>query len=168
MEIRRGGPGDIPAVLAMLDSAVAWLGEQGRTGQWGTEPWSERPSAVEKVTARLTVGETWIAEPDDDGTPAGALTLSSQPQPYVDPVDEPEIYVQLLVTHRAFAGRGVGAALLEHAVSEARRRGVELLRVDCYAGDDGRLVRYYRGQGFEPAHTFTVGEWPGQLLTRRV
>jgi hypothetical protein len=33
---------------------------------------------------------------------------------------------------------------------------------------DGRLVDYYRRNGFVPVETFTVGEWPGQVLARRV
>jgi hypothetical protein len=32
--------------------------------------------------------------------------------------------------------------LLGWSLAEAARRGVEVLRVDCYAGGDGRLVRY--------------------------
>lgn len=84
------------------------------------------------------------------------------------PAGEPELYVHSLVTDRRFAGRGVGGALLAHAVDEARRHGVSLLRLDCYAGGDGRLVAYYEGNGFTPTETFTVGDWPGQVLARRV
>ncbi len=64
----------------------------------------------------------------------------------------------------------MGSALLAHAAEETRRAGVSLLRVDCYAGDDGKLVRYYEANGFTPVQSFTVGEndWPGRLLARRV
>jgi len=40
ISMREGGPDDVPAILGMLDSCVEWLVEQGRTGQWGTEPHS--------------------------------------------------------------------------------------------------------------------------------
>jgi hypothetical protein len=44
-----------------------------------------------------------------------------------------------------------------------------LLRVDCYAGDDRKLVAYYEGNGFTPTEPFTVeGRWPGQVLARRL
>ncbi|MDT0441907.1 GNAT family N-acetyltransferase [Streptomyces johnsoniae] len=166
MKIRQGGLDDLPVILGMLDGAVAWLAGRGRTGQWGSEPWSARPRAVERVREIVASGAPWIAE--IDGEPAGSLTLTPGPGPYIAPVDEPEVYVHLLVTDRRFAGRGVGAALLAHAVAETRRQGVDLLRVDCYAGDDGRLVAYYRDQGFTPTERFSVGDWPGQLLARRM
>ncbi|GAB2911248.1 GNAT family N-acetyltransferase [Streptomyces mayteni] len=166
IDIRAGGPADVPLILAMLDGAVEWLVARGRTGQWGTEPWSARPKAVDRVGEIVESGTPWIAE--IDGVPAGTVTLTPEPPTYVDPVEEPEVYVHLLVTDRRFAGRGVGAALLAHSVAEARRQDIDLLRVDCYAGDDGRLVAYYRGQGFLPVRPFTVGEWPGQLLAQRV
>jgi GNAT superfamily N-acetyltransferase len=150
----------------MLDGAVAWLAARGRTGQWGTDPWSARPKAVAQVTEIVRSGTPWLAE--IDGEPVGTMTLTPHPTPYVAPVDEPEVYVHLLVTDRRFAGRGIGDALLAHAVAETRRQRIGLLRVDCYAGDDGRLVAYYRSQGFEPVERFTVGDWPGQLLAQRV
>ncbi|MGH3434055.1 MAG: hypothetical protein ACRDQB_14590, partial [Thermocrispum sp.] len=56
----------------------------------------------------------------------------------------------------------------EHARRIARQRGIGLLRVDCWAGGDGGLVAYYTGQGFTPTERFTVGDWPGQVLARRL
>jgi GNAT superfamily N-acetyltransferase len=164
--IRQGGEDDLPVILAMLDGAVEWLVANGREGQWGTEPWSGRPKAAARVLELVRTGTPWIAE--IDGVPAGTVTLRQASQDYVPPADEPEVYVHLLVTDRRHAGRGVGAALLAHAVAETRRLGVGLLRVDCYAGSDGRLVDYYVRNGFEPVQTFKVGDWPGQLLAQRV
>ncbi len=166
MEIRRGGTDDIPAIMAMLDGAVAWLADRGRADQWGARPWSESPGQLEKIADKVRTGVAWIAEVD--GEPAGAMTLSAEAVDYVSAAGEPELYITLLVTSRAFTGRGVGSALLSHAHEEARRAGVGLLRVDCFAGNDGRLVEYYSGNGFTRADTFTVGTWPGRLLFRQV
>ncbi|MEW9552598.1 hypothetical protein [Nonomuraea sp. NPDC050783] len=104
--IRPGTAGDIPAVLAMFDSAVAWLARHGRTGQWGGQ-------ALHRRSAPHRAGDPWAA-------------------------------------------------------AEALARGVGLLRVDCYAGDDGRLVAYYESCGFTRVAPFRVKDWPGMLLQRRL
>ncbi|WP_329117642.1 GNAT family N-acetyltransferase [Streptomyces sp. NBC_01353] len=164
--IRKGGADDVPAILALLDSAVVWLNSQGITDQWGTEPWSTRAKAVSLVEKIVSEGTPWIAE--IDGVPAGTVTLTPHPASYVAPADEPEVYVHILATDARFHGRGVGAALLAHAAEETRRQGLSLLRVDCFAGSEGRLVSYYERQGFTRTTPFTVGDWPGQVLERRI
>ncbi|KJY43066.1 GCN5 family acetyltransferase [Streptomyces sp. NRRL B-1568] len=169
LEIRKGGADDVPAILDMLDGAIEWLVAHGSTGQWGTQPWSARPRAVAQLERIVSEGAPWIAE--IDGVPAGTAVLTPYPTPQVAPADEPEVYVHLLVSDRRFAGRGVGAALLAHAAQETRQQGIGLLRVDCYAGNEGRLVAFYEGQGFTRTETFRAGEggeWPGQVLARRV
>ena len=63
--------------------------------------------------------------------------------------------------------------LLDHARELAREAGVGLLRVDCFAGGDGALVRYYEKQGFTRDVEFAVprvndSDWPGQVLVQRL
>ncbi|WP_030208521.1 GNAT family N-acetyltransferase [Streptomyces bikiniensis] len=166
MRIRKGGPEDIPAVLAILDSAVTWLNDKDITAQWGTEPFTARPAAVRQVEETVAEGDLWMAE--IDGTPAGTMTLTPHPGKHVPPAPEPEVYVRLLATDGNFHHHGVGAALLRHAAGETRRKNVSLLRVDCFAGSEGRLIAYYEKQGFTRADTFAVGDWQGQILERRV
>ncbi|MFD0742807.1 GNAT family N-acetyltransferase [Phytohabitans flavus] len=165
MRITPGGPGDIDTVLGLLGDATAWLVSIGRTGQWGTQPRSANPRAVAQITEWAEAGRLHLAHLD--GQVAGALGVGAAMH-YVPPATEPELYVNLLVTGRAFAGRGVGARLLDHAREMARERGAHLLRVDCYAGGDRKLVRYYEGQGFTATDTFAVSEWPGQVLVQRL
>ncbi|MFE0702018.1 GNAT family N-acetyltransferase [Streptomyces sp. NPDC058872] len=165
MKIRKAGAEDLPAMLSVLDSAVVWLNGKGITAQWGTEPFSERSEAVEQVRRTAAEGDPWIVEVD--GEPAGVMTLTPHPGRHVPPAAEPEVFVRLLATDARFHGRGVGAALLEHAAAETRRQGVSLLRVDCFAGSGGRLVAYYEGQGFTRTEAFVVDDWPGQVLERR-
>ncbi len=62
----------------------------------------------------------------------------------------------------------MGATLLAHAAAETRRKNVSLLRVDCFAGSEGRLIAYYEKQGFTRTNTFAVGDWQGQILEQRV
>ncbi|MCX5421665.1 GNAT family N-acetyltransferase [Streptomyces sp. NBC_00078] len=170
ISIREGGPDDVPAILGMLDSCVEWLMAEGRTGQWGTEPLSEHRKTVDSVVGYMEEGTTYIAEAD--GVPAATLTVTGAPGAYLShlpPPGEPERYIHWLASDRRFKGHGVGSALLAHAAEETRRAGLLLLRVDCYAGDDGRLVRYYEDNGFLRTETYTASnEWPGQVLARRL
>lgn len=168
IRIRAGCPADAPAILGMLDAAVAWMNERGNTEQWGTIPYSRRPDGVARVERYTTENTPYIAELD--GTPVGALVLDSGPSPQmpIAPAGEPERYVRLLVSDRRHAGRGIGAALLAHAAEETRRADVRLLRVDCWAGGGGDLVAFYERNGFIPTDRFLSGTWPGQVLARRV
>ncbi|GLP71334.1 GCN5 family N-acetyltransferase [Streptomyces sp. TUS-ST3] len=172
ISIRDGGRDDIPVILGMLDSCVEWLVAQGRPGQWGTEPLSGSPRTVESVARYVDEGSVFIAEAD--GVPAATLTITDAPGAYLahlPPPGEPERYIHWLASDRRFKGHGVGSALLAHAAEATRRAGVDLLRVDCYAGDDRKLVAYYEANGFTPTETYTAGvnhDWPGQVLARRV
>ncbi|MEU8892250.1 GNAT family N-acetyltransferase [Streptomyces sp. NPDC048442] len=169
IRIRPGTPTDVPAVLDMLDGAVAWMNARGNTQQWGTTPYSQKPGGVERVQRYVTECVAYVAELD--GTPVGALVMDSGPSPQVPAIpvaEEPERYVRLLITDRTHAGLGVGAALLTHAVAETQRAGVQLLRVDCWAGGGGELVAYYERNGFTATDPFLMGDWPGMVLARRV
>jgi GNAT superfamily N-acetyltransferase len=164
MEVRRGGPADGVAVIALFDEAVEWLVARGQTGQWGSEPLSRNERMVARVEAWAAGDGLWMAE--EDGRTAGALVVGERPE-HVHPVDEPERYVELLLSSRALAGRGIGAALIEHAVALAREMGVPLLRVDCWAGAPA-LVAFYERQGFAREGTFDVKGWHGQVFSMRV
>ncbi|PSJ30619.1 GNAT family N-acetyltransferase [Streptosporangium nondiastaticum] len=168
IRIRPGSLADAPAILAMLDSAVVWMNARGNTEQWGTTPYSQRPGGTERVEQYTTENIPYVAELG--GAPAGALVLDSGPSPQmpIAAAGEPELYVRLLVSDRRYAGLGIGAALLAHAAEEARRAGVELLRVDCWAGGGGELVSFYERNGFARTDRFLSGSWPGQVLARRV
>jgi len=164
--IRSGESGDVDLLLRFFDEAVEWLVARGSAGQWGTEPWSSLPKRVERVTGMAADPGLRIAE--IGGEPAGALIVAEERDPHVPAVDERELYIRLLITSRRFIGHGVGGRLLEYALDEARRRGIDLVRVDCWAGGDGELQRYYEGQGFKPTVRFDVDGWIGQVFEQRV
>jgi len=164
--IRSGEPGDVEILLGFFDDAVAWLVERGSAGQWGTEPWSRVPRRVEVVGGMAAEPGLRIAE--IGGEAAGALLVAEECPPHVPKVDERELYIRLLITSRKFAGRRVGGRLIEYALDEARSRGIDLVRVDCWAGGDGELQRYYEGQGFTPTVRFNVDSWIGQVFETRV
>lgn len=167
--IRPGGIDDVATVLALMDRATEWLVSIGRTDQWGAEPHSTNPKRIAQIEGLARSGGLWIAEVD--GVAVGALSVGDA-LPYVAPATEPELYVQLLIADRSSPVRGIGAVLLAHARELAEQQGVALLRLDCFAGGEGALVRYYERQGFTRGESFTVAQpdrdWPGQILTFRL
>ncbi|MGW4648918.1 GNAT family N-acetyltransferase [Kitasatospora sp. NPDC004289] len=172
MEIRTGTTADAPGVVALLDRTMGWLIDQGRTGQWGDRLWSERPELVERIERYLGTMHARVAVAGD-GSPLGICVVDEEGPQYALPAPGPELYLRFLATERAASGTGVGAALVADALAETARRGLPTLRVDCYGGDDRRLVGQYLKLGFTPCGTFTVprpdgSEWPGQFLEIRL
>ncbi|MEV8512739.1 GNAT family N-acetyltransferase [Dactylosporangium sp. NPDC051484] len=170
VRIRTGALGDLDAVLELLDGATRWLVSLGRTGQWGTEPHSTNPRRRESTARWVPPGHLHVAELG--GRPVGALAVGTAAD-WIPPASGPELYVNLLVTSREHKGLGLGGALLDHARALAIRRGLPLLRVDCYGGGDRALVGWYERQGFTATEPFTVRladgtEWPGQVLEQRL
>jgi GNAT superfamily N-acetyltransferase len=160
MELRRGTAADHPALMALFDEAVEWMVARGQEGQWGSEPWSARPSAVERARGMIESDGSWVIE--HDGRAIAVLVVGEHP-PHVEPVDRPELYIELLITSRAEAGQDLGGRLIRHARALAVERGAAVLRVDCWAGAP-HLVRWYEDQGFHRSGTFRVGDWEGQVF----
>jgi GNAT superfamily N-acetyltransferase len=164
MRIRRGGPGDADAVIALFDEAVAWMVARGQTGQWGSEPMSRNEKMVARVHGWAAGDGLWVMV--DDDVVVGALVVGERPE-HVHPVAEPELYVELLLSSRARAGERIGARLVEHAVALASDAGLALLRVDCWAGAPA-LVAFYEEQGFVKDGSFDVRGWIGQVFSMRL
>jgi GNAT superfamily N-acetyltransferase len=172
-----------------MDLAVEWLVKRGITGQWGTQRPSEVSDRIKQITSFAEAGGLWVAVDSqffgaegsnaakdvagDNGSSSvpggvvGAIAVGDA-TPYVKPAEEPELYIQAFITHRSWAGHGIGAILLAKARQLARDAGVSVIRVDCYRGEDGKLVKYYESQGFVKTEEFQVHGWPGQVLMQRL
>jgi GNAT superfamily N-acetyltransferase len=162
LRMRPGSPADEGALLQLFDEAVAWMVARGQPGQWGDRPFSERPETRARVREFAEHAGLWIAE--RDGEPVGALIVGVHP-PHVEPIDRSELYVELLISSRRHAGNGIGARLVRLADELAVEEGVEVLRVDCWAGAP-TLVGWYEAQGFERSDTFDVRGWKGQVFEK--
>jgi RimJ/RimL family protein N-acetyltransferase len=158
--IRIGVPEDEPTLLRLFDEAIAWLVARGQTSQWGSAPYSSRPAGVEQAHRLAGDGGLRIAELN--GQPVGALVIGPAPG-YIAPADCEELYIQLLLSSRAHAGQQIGTRLIERAVTEARQRRCEQIRVDCWAGASG-LIAWYERQGFARSDRFELNGWTGQIF----
>lgn len=162
--IRRASIADAPAVLRIFDDVIAWFVSIGNAGQWGSEPWSASPQRVGRIEEACSLPDAWVAEDTELGICA-ALVLG-EAMPYVPAATEPENYVRLLVASRDPRVRGIGRRLMAFADERTRAAGLNRLRVDCYGGGSGTLIRFYESCGYDRVTTFDVDGWPGQLLTR--
>jgi ribosomal-protein-alanine N-acetyltransferase len=75
-----------------------------------------------------------------DDAPAGILLLQLQP---------PDAELLTLGVVPALRRRGIAAALLAHALDEARPAGVRRLLLEV-AADNGPAMTFYLGRGFQP------------------
>jgi GNAT superfamily N-acetyltransferase len=160
-EIREGDSHDLPAMLRLLDAAVEWLVARGAEGQWGSVPFSASPAMVGHLTRIAADGELRIAL-DASRNVVGGYVLGNRPS-YASEIEEPERYIEAMVTARTLAGRGVGALLVDDAVTRARKTGAQVVRTDCWERAPG-LVRWYEERGFQRAEVVDVDGWPAQTL----
>jgi GNAT superfamily N-acetyltransferase len=154
VQFRAGSVEDLEAVVALFDANVIWLVAHGRAEQWGSEPFSENPTLVGFVRDLLASGTVTIAE--TAGDVVGASVVTDHPMDYVPAIDEPERYLKLLIASPAHRGEKIGHRLIELAREETVSDGIGLLRVDCWAGGDRRLVAYYEREGFLPTQEIEV------------
>ncbi|KAK0648708.1 hypothetical protein B0T16DRAFT_408640 [Cercophora newfieldiana] len=101
--------------------------------------------------------------------------VKSQPQfEEVIQGQEKWMYLDMLVTEFSAKTegkrKGAGAALVKKGREWAEEEGFGVMFVDCWAGNEGRLVGFYESQGFERVGEFVVvkpgteEKWPGMLL----
>jgi ribosomal protein S18 acetylase RimI-like enzyme len=168
--IRRAEADDIPAIIGQIDSAAAWLQKEKNTNQWA-KPWPNEETRNGRIIRGIDRGATWMVE--YGGALAGTITYRHRANPKLwtqAELSERAVYVSRLIIDRAFAGLGLGAALIDWA----GMRGVEQwqadwIRVDVWTTNVG-LHSYYKGQDFEYLRTIEVErEWdyPSAVLFQK-
>ena len=104
---------------------------------------------------------------EDDGQVVGYVKLGSSSLP-VEPqgtaLELRQLYVQT-----SHLGAGVGAQLMDWALTEAQRRGVDELYLTVYT-DNHRARRFYKRYGFEEVgpYAFMVGEKADEDIIMRL
>jgi GNAT superfamily N-acetyltransferase len=130
MTLRRASPDDAERIAELL-------------GQLGYPV--EAPAVSRRIErlAASSADETWVAE--RDGRIVGLVGLhASESLEHDGPVAK----VSEIVVDERLRGQGIGAALMEAAEQEARRRGCVLIFLTT-AEHRGEAHRFYRGLGFE-------------------
>jgi GNAT superfamily N-acetyltransferase len=139
VNVRRAVPADAPLAAEILDEATAYVGTLG-FDQWPV------PFPQDELARRIERGELLMV--DVDGEPAATLTLLWDDPAFWGERPPDAVYLHKLAVRRAFAGRGLGAAIVEWVDGHAASAGRDFLRLDCRR-DDARIRAYYEQLGFE-------------------
>jgi L-amino acid N-acyltransferase YncA len=161
MLIRAAAPEDWPGIWAFLRDIVA----AGDTFTW------ERDIAEGLARARWVherPGRTVVAV--DDGTVVGtAETHPNQPGPGAHVANAG------FMVHPDHAGRGIGRALGEHVVAQARADGYRAMQFNAVVESNARAVALWRSLGFailttvpEAFHHPTLGYVGLHIMHRRL
>jgi GNAT superfamily N-acetyltransferase len=159
ISIALAGPADLDALVEIDASASAWSDAIGRPG--GNAPRPLRDIFAETIMR----GEAWIAR--WRGERAGKITLQWQDESLWGQMPWDAVYVHGLSTHRDYAGKGVGLALLRWAERAAESAGRSYVRLDCNA-DNPELRAYYERAGFAHRGDVALGHRVAARYEKRI
>lgn len=161
---------DVVRATPQLAGAVSAVGAQAFTEAFAADnAWKdlalhvEREYAPQSILARMaTAGALYFLARDERG-PVGMALLEDGPPPpdarltRALPRGHAVQLHQIYVLERARSG-GVGAALLQAVIAEARARGAASLWLGVWS-QNPRAVRFYERHGFAivGSHTFVLG-----------
>jgi GNAT superfamily N-acetyltransferase len=172
MQIRLAEPTaeHLDAILGLVEDARGWLWTKG-TDQWAV-PWPDEGARDARVLRGLENRKTWIVW--DGDTPAATATITTQKNAAVwskpactCDLAEPAVFVHRLITARKYAGRGLGAELIDWAGLRGQRLyGAKWIRIDVW-GTNEKLHEYYVRRGFEPCGFCADPSYPSGALFQK-
>ncbi|SFN05763.1 Ribosomal protein S18 acetylase RimI [Actinomadura madurae] len=148
--IRLARPDELRDVLDLIDHAARWLREEKNTTQWA-RPWPSEDDRTKRVYEALLNKETWLLFDGELAIGTVSIRLIGHEELWTPEERRTEaVYLHRLVIHRDYAGRGLGAELIDWAGRKgaSRQKNAELIRIDVWT-DNTELHAYYRRQGFQ-------------------
>lgn len=161
LHIRFAREGDLNGILRLRKHLARWLSKKG-LDQW-QKPWPDKDEQTRRILAAIRARSTWMV--CEGKKPVATMTLheADHGRLWTD-VEEgagSALYVSRMMVHRDYAGRGVGAAMLDWAESYATALGLDRIRLDAWTANHA-LHAYYKEQGFDH-----VGWVPERALLNR-
>ncbi len=156
MQLRPATLEDIPAILALIGRVVPIMQASGNR-QWD----STYPNA-RVFEHDVAHGQLWVAEFDEHLAGVAAITAEREPE-YAHvgwDFEQPALVIHRLAVEPAFRGQGIATALLRHAETLARARGIDVLRTDTSA-DNGAAQRLFPRLGYVFSGEITIAFRPG-------
>lgn len=166
LELCRAQENDHDVIVGLIEAAAGWLRRTKDTDQW-TQPWRNEEDRSNRIRRDLAAGKTWMLR---DSSIAVA-TITADPEDYpIWPGEwrrQSAVYVRRLVVSRDYAGRRLGASLLDWAGLTARRRdGTRWIRVDVWRTNKA-LHGYYERQGFVSCGLSSDPDYPSGALFQK-
>jgi GNAT superfamily N-acetyltransferase len=157
--VRLGRPEDLVA------AAEVWRASS--SARRGVSDVGAKETAV--VRARVA-GEAWFLVAEEAGRIIGMAAASdAREDDGAGPVIAGGCHVSHVFVVPDRWGRGVGGAIVDAVLDEARRRGYRRIQLWTYEGNE-RAQRLYRGRGFAPTgrtmvyeHDELIGFWTREL-----
>jgi GNAT superfamily N-acetyltransferase len=145
IEVRRATPADIETVITLIKAELT------RYGEWapGFTPVAPSPEIRERLNLLYEDDErAWIllAFAGDEAVGVVSLSLITGADARVPP--EGTVYQWQMFVRRDHQGSGLGGALLDRVLEEARSRGYERIVLWAAAGA-AQACRFYEREGFE-------------------
>lgn len=147
--IRRAGPDDLGALLALRKEAEQWLAANN-IRQW-TADYDDYARGV--LADFVDAGAAWVVT--DNGDIVATVSING-PDPDFwgwaeDQADA--VYLSKMIVRRDHAGRGLGDAIMNWASAYAVKSGMKWVRIDVRR-DNVRLHRYYLARGFSHVRVY--------------
>jgi GNAT superfamily N-acetyltransferase len=139
VNVRRATQADAGVAGSILDEATDYVAALGYD-QWPV------PFPQDELAQRIERGELFMVEVDGDT--AATFTLLWDDPSFWGEQPPDAAYLHKLAIRREYAGRGLGAAIVEWADAQAAAAGRRYLRLDCMRDNEG-IRTYYERLGFE-------------------
>jgi GNAT superfamily N-acetyltransferase len=141
--------GDIEEAISIMKEAAGWLIEEGKP------LWKLEDLTTEKLLKDNKNNEFYVMKIGNIG--AAAMILKWEDKSFWPDIKRGESgFIHKLSIRREYAGTGISAKMIEHAIDECKKRTIPFLRLDC-AADRGKLCRFYEDFGFRQTDRRMVG-----------
>ena len=146
MEIREATASDWPAMWSFMRTIIA----EGETYAWDRDMPEERARSYWMHKPPLPAGRTLVAVLE------GAVAGTAEFHPNFGGPGSHIANAGFMV-HPAYAGRGVGRALCEYVVAEARSAGFRAMQFNAVVSTNVQAVALWKSLGFEILATIPEG-----------
>jgi len=165
-EPRLATTADLQTILNLIKEAAGWLHTMG-TDQW-SRPWPSRRERDDRIRDSVAAKATWILW--DGATAVATITAHRDGHERLWTPEEllqPAVYLHRIVVSREYAGRRIGARLIDWATNRAALKyGARQTRIDVWATNEA-LHKYYEAIGFEFVRRADYPGYPSNALFQR-